>query len=83
MWTPRLNGIFSRNDLSGNVKDGAYIINFDGNNDIKTQWAAYWYKNGDASYSDNFRVDHIPKDIESVISHRNVKANIFRIPTYD
>ena len=26
---PRFNGVFSRNNLSKKIKDGAYVINFD------------------------------------------------------
>ena len=40
---PRFNGVYSRDNLS-EIKDGAYIINFDTYSDIGTHWVAFMCK---------------------------------------
>ena len=41
---PRFNGVFSRNNLSKKVKDGAYVINLDEYADVGTHWIALFCK---------------------------------------
>ena len=41
---PRLNGVFSRNNLPKKIKDGAYIINFDECSNVGTHWIALFCK---------------------------------------
>ena len=36
----RFNGVYCRDNLSVNIKDGAYIINLDDYADIGTHWVA-------------------------------------------
>ena len=40
----RFNGVFSRDDLSNKIKDGAYIIKLDEYSDIGTYWVALYEK---------------------------------------
>ena len=35
---PRFNGVYSRDNLPNNVKNGAYVINLDEHTDIGTHW---------------------------------------------
>ena len=58
---------------------GTYIINLDGYSDIGTHWVALYVKNNDVTYFDSFRVEHIPKEIKTFISNKNIKKNIFRM----
>ena len=37
---PRFNGVFSRNNLLKEIKDGAYIMNLDEYKDAGTHWIA-------------------------------------------
>ena len=37
---PRLNSVFSRNNLPKIIKDGAYVINLEGYADVGTHWIA-------------------------------------------
>ena len=39
--------------------------------------------NNDVTYFDSFGVEHIPKEIKTFISNKNIKTNIFRTQTYD
>ena len=39
--------------------------------------------NNDVTYFDSFGVEHIPKEIKTFISNKNIKKNIFRIQAYD
>ena len=79
----RFNGVYSRNNLSDEMKDGAYVINLDEYSDIGTHWVALYVLNNDVTYFDSFRVEHIPKEIKKFISNKNTKTNIFRIQAYD
>ena len=40
---PRFNGVFSRDNLPENIKDGAYVINLDEYADVGTHWIALFY----------------------------------------
>ena len=40
-------------------------------------------RNNDVTYFDSFGVEHIPKEIKTFISIKNIKTNIFRIQAYD
>ena len=40
---------------------------------------AFYVKNIEIIYFDSFAVEHVPKEIEKFIEHRNIKTNIFRI----
>ena len=79
---PRFNGVYSRDNLP-KIKDGAYVINLDEYSDIGTHWVALHVNNNDVTYFDSFGVEHIPKEIRTFISNKNIKTNIFRIQAYD
>ena len=38
----RFNGVYSRNKLPKQIKDGAYVINLDEYKDTGTHWVAYF-----------------------------------------
>ena len=38
--------------------------------------------NNNVTYFDSFGVEHIPKEIRTFISNKNIKTNIFRIQAY-
>ena len=80
---PRFNGVYSRDNLCDEIKDGVYVINLDEYADIGTHWVALYVKNNDVTYFDSFGVEHIPKEIKTFISNKNIKTNIFRIQAYD
>ena len=80
---PRFNDVYSRDNLSFKIKDGAYIINLGEYSDIRTQWVALYVSSNDVTYFDIFRVEHIPKEIETFISNKNIKTNNFRTQAYD
>ena len=42
---PRFNGVFSRDNLSNTIKNGAYVINLDEYHDIGTHWIALYVNN--------------------------------------
>ena len=75
---PRINDVFSRDNLPRKIKVGAYVINLDEYEDIGTHWIALFCKN-EIFYFDSFGAEHIPEEIKEFISNRNIKANIFRI----
>ena len=79
---PRFNGVYSRGNLP-KIKDGAYVINIDEYYDIGTHWVVFHVQNNDVTYFDSFGVEHIPEQIKTFISNKNIKTNIFRIQAYD
>ena len=56
-----------------------YEINIDEYADVGAHLIALYVKNIEIIYFDSFGVEHIPKEIEKFIGHKNIKANIFRI----
>ena len=79
---PRLNGVYSRDNLP-KMKDGAYVINLDDYSDIGTHWIPMDVLNNDVTYFDSFGLAHIPKEIKTFIGNKNIKTNIFGIQAYD
>ena len=61
------------------IKDGAYVINLDEYAYVGTYWIAFYVKNIEIIYCDNFGVELVPKEIEKFIGNKNIKTNIFRI----
>ena len=61
------------------IKNGAYIINLYEYADVGTDWIALYVKNNEIIYFDSFGVEHVPKEINRFLGHKNIKANIFRI----
>ena len=61
------------------IKDETYVINLDEYADTVTHWIALFCTEIEVIYFDSFRVEHVPRDTERFIEHKNVKANVFRI----
>ena len=79
---PIFNGVYSRDNLPDKVKDGACIINLDEYSAIGTHGIALYVNNNDVTYFGSFGVEHIPKEIKTVISNKYIKTNIFRIQAH-
>ena len=81
---PNINGVYSR-DNSPKMKDGTYETNLDEYISIGAKWIALSVNgnNRRASYDtiffDNFRVEHIQKQIKKFIGNKNIITNIYRI----
>ena len=73
---PRFNGVYSPNK----IKDGTYVINLDEYADVRTNWIAVYCKDIEIIYFNSFRVEHVPKETETFIGHKN-KKNLFRVQT--
>ena len=66
---PRLYGVYSRDNLR-EIRDEAYVINFDEYSDIETHFVALYVQNK-VTYFDFFGVEHISKGIRTFISSKN------------
>ena len=75
---PRFNGVFSRDNVPNNIKNGAYEYH-----DIGTHWIALYGNNKIVIYFDSFGVEHIPKEIMKFIVSKKIITNIYRIQAYD
>ena len=42
-----------------------------------------YVSNNDVNYFDSFGIEHIPKEIKTFLSIKNIKTNIFRIQAYN
>ena len=70
----RSNGVYSRNDLCGKVKDEAYLINLDEYTDFETH-CINLYALKKKVYFDSFGV----KEIKTFIGNKNIKPKTFRM----
>ena len=75
---PRFNGVYSRDNLTDKMKDGAYLNNHDEYSDIGTHWISLYVNTKTVKYFDSFGVEHIPKEIKKLINNKNIITNIFR-----
>ena len=80
---PRFIGVYSRENLPGKIKDGAYVINFDEYSDIGTHLIALYVNNKIVTYFDSFGIEHIPKEIKNFTNNKSMIANIYRVQNYD
>ena len=76
---PRFDGVYSRDNLPKQIKDGAYVINLDEHKDTGTHWVALLCKKNKTVYFDSFGVEYIPEEIKKFIAKRNIKANIYLV----
>ena len=74
---PRFNSVFSTNNLTEKIKDGAYVINLDEYADIGTHWIALFFNRNEIVYFDSFIVGYVP------VGNKNIKGNIFRVQASD
>ena len=80
---PKFNGVYSRNNLP-EEKDGAYVINLDGNKPIETPWIALHINGDNVTYFDSFGVELTPKKIKKYMGNKNtnIRFNNVRIHSY-
>ena len=60
---PRINGVFSRNNLPEKIKNGAYVINLDEYKYTGTHCVALFCKRNEFVYFDSSGVEHVPEEI--------------------
>ena len=80
---PRLNSVYSRDNLPKAINTAAYVINLSECEDVGTHWIALYVKNNEVIYFDSFGVGRVPKEIKRFIGVKNTKTNIFRIQADD
>ena len=59
----RFSGVYSRDNLPKQIKDGAYVINLDEHKDTGTHCIALFCKKKEIVYFDCFGVEHISEEI--------------------
>ena len=64
---PRLNGVYSRENLPNKIKDGAYVINLDEYSDIGTCWISLYALNNNVTYFYSFGVEHVQKKSKNLL----------------
>ena len=73
---PRFISVYSRDNLTNKIKDGAYVINLDEYYDIGTPWIALYENNKTVTYFYSFGIEHISKEVKKFIGNRNIISNI-------
>ena len=76
---PRVNGVFSRNNLLKKIKDWVYVINLDEYADVGTHWIDLFCNRNEIVYFNSFGLEHVPEEIKEFIGNKNIKANIFLV----
>ena len=69
---PRSNGVYSRNNLPKNIRNGAYVINLDEYVDVGTYWIALFCNRNETVYFDSFGVEHVPEEIKEFFWNKNI-----------
>ena len=69
---------FLRNNLY-RIKDGAYVINFDDESSIGTQWVPLFIDRITSVYFDSFGIEYIPQELLNKIIYKSITHNVFRI----
>ena len=60
---PRFNSVYSRNNMSKKIMDGACVINLDEYADVGTHWIALFCNRNEIVYFGSFGVEHFPEKI--------------------
>ena len=68
------NGVCSRENVSDEIKDRAYVINLDEYSDFRTHWIALYALNN-VIYFASFGVEHIPKEVWKIYQWSTIKIN--------
>ena len=73
----RFNGVYSKNNLSKKITDGAYIINLDEYADVGTHWIALYCKRNEIVYFNGFGVEHVLKRLKNLSGIKTSKLTLF------
>ena len=76
---PRVNGVYSRNNLPKKIKDVTYVINLYEYADVGTRWIDLFCNRSEIVCFDSFGVEHVPEDVKEFVENKNIIANIFCI----
>ena len=76
---PRFNSVYSRNNMSKKIMDGACVINLDEYADVGTHWIALFCNRSEIVYFDSFGVENVPEEIREFVRNKNMTATIFRV----
>ena len=77
-WNPRLNGVFSRNNLFW-IRDEAFAINLEDKQSKQTYWVSSVIDRNSTVYLDSFGVEYFPQEVLNKIRDKSITHNIFRI----
>ena len=64
---PRFNGVYSRDNMSNKIKNGAYIINLDEYSDNATHWIALYVNFKTITYFDSFGLSTFQKKSKNLL----------------
>ena len=70
------DGVFSRDNLPKEIKDGAFVLNLDEHVDTGTHWIALFCVRDKVTYFDSFGVEHIPQEIKKFIGNKNKSKHL-------
>ena len=71
---PKINGVFSSNNLPKKIKDGAYIINLDKYAEAGTHGIDLFCNRKEIVYFNSFGVEHFPEEIKEFIRNKRIKT---------
>ena len=71
---PKINGVFSSNNLPKKIKDGAYIIKLDKYAEAGTHGIDLFCNRKEIVYFNSFGVEHVPEEIKEFIRNKRIKT---------
>lgn len=78
----RFNGVYSRDELPGRIKNGAYVINLDDLGAPGTHWVVVYCNGNGVTYFESFAVGHILKEFKFFVKSKKITSNIYRLQHY-
>ena len=70
----RFNRVFSGDNMSKKVKDGAYVMDLDENADVGSYWIGLFCNRNEISFFNIFVVEHIPEEFKEIVGNKNIKS---------
>ena len=71
---PRFNGVFLRNNLPKNIKDGKDVIKLDEYANTGTHWIALFCNKNEIVYFGSFGVENVPEEIKESVGNKKHKS---------
>ena len=71
---PRFNGVFLRNNLPKNIKDGKDVIKLDEYANTGTHWITLFCNKNEIVYFDSFGVENVPEEIKESVGNKKHKS---------
>ena len=70
----RFNRVFSRDNMSKKIKDGAYVMDLDEYADVGSYWIGLFCNRNEIAFFNIFVVEHFPEEFKEIVCNKNIKS---------